>query len=544
MILRLFSLLPLLWISCGMKTEQADLVIHNAVIYAMDGSGKTYEAIAMRGDSILELGPNRQILNRYSSKETIDAGLKAVYPGFIDAHCHFLAYGISLGTVNLVGSQSFEEVVARVEKHSAVSERAWIEGRGWDQNLWENKTFPDNSLLNQKWPDTPILLKRIDGHAAIANDKALQMAGITAETKILGGMVLSRDGKPTGLLIDRAVELVEAKIPLAGNTEKTLALTQAERDCFAVGLTSVADAGLTKNEILLLEELHEKGTLQMPIYAMISDIKTDVDYFLENGAIYNDRLTVCSVKCYADGALGSRGACLLRPYTDMAGHHGMMLDEGAHYKEIAAKLYEAGFQMNTHCIGDSAARFIMNVYAEILKGPNDLRWRIEHAQVLNESDFKKFGQNAIIPSVQPTHATSDMYWAGERLGEERVKNAYAYETLRKEIGMIALGTDFPIENINPIHTFYAAVVRKDLKGYPETGYQTENALTREHAMMGMTIWAAMANREEAKRGSLEPGKKASLVMLDRDIMLVPSEMIPEAKVLRTFVHGREVYKAN
>jgi len=529
--------------SCRMKTEQADLVIHNTVIYAMDGSTRTHEAMAIRGDSILELGPNRQILNKYRSSQTIDAAMKPIYPGFIDAHCHFLAYGLSLNRVNLVGAGSFDEVLKRVEDHPISTSGKWIEGRGWDQNLWEDKQFPTNQQLNERWPDVPVLLKRIDGHAAIANDKALSLAGITVDTKMIGGMVLLKEGKPTGVLIDKAVDLVEAVIPKPTDAEKIKALTDAQRDCFAVGLTSVADAGLTKAEIMLVQQELQSGRLKMPIYAMISDNAADVDFFLKSGPIYQDRLTVCSVKCYADGALGSRGACLLKPYADMANHHGMMLDNGAHFEEMAAKLAQAGFQMNTHCIGDSAARFILDVYGRHLGGTNDLRWRIEHAQVVNEADFEKFATYSIIPSVQPTHATSDMNWAVDRLGRKRVVNAYAYEKLRNQLGMLALGTDFPIEGISPLHTFYAAVVRKDVSGKPEDGFQTENALSRMNTLMGMTLWAAIANREETKRGSLEAGKKASFVMMDKDLMLLPANRILEARVLRTFVHGEEVYTA-
>jgi predicted amidohydrolase YtcJ len=527
--------------SCGIKTEQADLVIHNAVIYAMDGSPRPYQAIAIKGEEIVELGPDRQILNKYRSEQTIDAGKKPIYPGFIDAHCHFLEYGLSLSRVDLFGCKSFEEVIARTEKHAAKHETLWVLGRGWDQNLWEGGSFPTNEALNRIWPDKPVFLRRVDGHAAIANDKALELAGITADTKVLGGMILLRDGKPTGLLIDKAMDLVDAVIPPPDEAAKRKALQAAQRDCFALGLTSVADAGLTKDDILLIREMQAKGNLLMPIYAMISDIGPDVDYFLENGPIRDERLVVCSVKCYADGALGSRGACLLKPYSDAPGHHGMMLEEGQHYRDMAKKLSEAGFQMNTHCIGDSAARFILGVYAEYLKGTNDLRWRIEHAQVMNPEDFGTFAKYSIIPSVQPTHATSDMYWAEERLGAERVRGAYAYEELRKQLGMIALGTDFPIEKVNPMLTFFAAVVRQDLSGFPERGYQTENALIRQDALAGMTLWAAIANREEDRRGSLEPGKKADLIMLDRDIMQVDPSALPDTRVLRTFVHGKEVF---
>ena len=275
---------------------------------------------------------------------------------------------------------------------------------------------------------------------------------------------------------------------------------------------------------------------------MLSDAAANYDYAKKNGKIKTDRLHVCAFKVYADGALGSRGACLLQPYSDRPGWYGFLLSSKEHYDSVANIVSQMGWQMCTHAIGDSGNRRTLNIYSKYLKGKNDLRWRIEHVQVVNQNDFKLFGEYNIIPSVQPTHATSDMYWAADRLGNERVKGAYAYKQLLQQNGWIPLGTDFPVEDISPFKTFYAAVVRKDAKGWPDSGYQMENALTREETLRGMTIWAAKANFEENEKGSLEKGKFADFVILDDDLMKEVPEKLLHVKVWKTFVGGEKVYE--
>jgi predicted amidohydrolase YtcJ len=368
------------------------------------------------------------------------------------------------------------------------------------------------------------------------------MAGIQPDTKIAGGDIILRDGKPSGVLVDNAADLVKSKMPALSREDIQNALLAAQKDCFKVGLTTVDDAGLEKTIIDIMDAMQKDGRLDMRIYAMLTDNKENLDYYLAKGPYKTDKLHVCSFKFYADGALGSRGACLLAPYTDSSGHYGFLLKNPEYYHTMAKKIASSKFQMNTHCIGDSAVRFILDTYAEVLnKNKNDRRWRIEHAQVVNEQDFNKFGQFSIIPSVQPTHATSDMKWASMRLGMERLKGAYAYLQLLKQNGIIANGSDFPVEGINPLLGFYAAVARKSVDGKPDTGFQMENALSREEALKGMTIWAAYSNFEENETGSIEIGKKADYVMLDQDIMTVPLNIIPEIKVLNTWIAGHMVY---
>lgn len=530
-----------LWFGCTPVKEKADIIVHNAVVYTVDSAFSTAESFAVKNGKIIAVGKNEEILSKYEG-EKLDADGNAVFPGFIDAHCHFYGYGMGLKKVDLTGTRSFDEVIQRVVEFSKTNRGEWIQGRGWDQNDWEVKEFPDRTKLDSLFPTTAVFLKRVDGHAALVNGEALRRAGVTGNAKIEGGMVEVKNGMPTGILIDNAIDLVASKIPSASKPEAHDALLAAQKNCFAVGLTTVDDAGLDKQIVGLIDEMQKNGELKMRVYAMLSDNKENLDYYLKHGPYKTERLNVRSFKFYADGALGSRGACLLHPYSDKPGHHGFLLNKPGYYTEFAQKLFEKGFQMNTHCIGDSADRFLLNTYGYILKGKNDRRWRIEHAQVINKQDFEKFGLYSVIPSVQSTHATSDMYWAEKRLGAERVKGAYAYKDLLNSFGRVALGTDFPVENINPLHTFYAGVARKDLKGFPEGGWQMENALTREETLKGMTIWAAYSNFEEKEKGSIEPGKFADFVILDKDIMKINIDEVPAVKVLATYLSGENVYQ--
>jgi predicted amidohydrolase YtcJ len=534
----------LLMLTGCLKNEKADLIIHNALIYTVDNDFSTHQAMAIKDGKIIALGKEREILNKYRYDEIYDAKTRPIYPGFIDAHCHFLGYGLSLEQVDLVGTKSMDEVIEKILFFSKTYQGNWIQGRGWDQNDWEVKEFPTKNELDSLFPNQPVFVKRIDGHAALANQTALDAANITIHTKIDGGEILIKNNELTGVLIDNAMELVEHIIPKNTPQELTNAMLKAQKNCFQVGLTSVADAGLNKNDIFLIDSIQQAGLLKMKIYAMLTDNQENFDYFLQNGPYRTPMLNVCSFKFYADGALGSRGACLLAPYHDMIHnkHVGFMLKDTTYYRQKAKELLQAGFQMNTHCIGDSANRFILNVYAQTLQENNDKRWRIEHCQVLNENDFELFRKYGIIPSVQPTHATSDMYWAKDRLGDERIKNAYAYKKLLQQLGIIALGTDFPIESIDPLETFYAAVIRKDKNDFPSEGFNVNNALSRQEALMGMTIWAALANFEENEKGSLEIGKSADFVILQKDIMTVEENELKNNKVIATFINGKKVFE--
>ena len=530
--------------------QKADLLVYHCTIYTVDASFSTAEAMVIKDGKILAVGKKAALEKSYEVKERLDAKGKFIYPGFIDAHAHFVGYGMSLQHVDLTGTNSWEEVLSKVKTFASHNKDGWITGRGWDQNDWTVKEFPSNDQLTALFPDRPVILERVDGHAAIANKKALDIAGIKAGDKISGGEIEVQQPNPgdaalpklTGILIDNAVEIVGAKIPSATADQFKKALLAAEKNCFAVGLTTIDDCGLNYTDVENIKALQATGILKMRLYVMLSDDKKNYDYLEKRGIIKTARLNVRSFKVYGDGALGSRGACLLEPYADKPGHRGFLLSKPEHFDSVANWISQRGFQMCTHAIGDSGNRTMLRIYSKYLKGKNDLRWRIEHAQVINQHDFDLFGASSIVPSVQPTHATSDMYWAGKRLGSDRVKGAYAYKQLLQQNGWMPLGTDFPVEDISTFKTFYAAVVRKDAKGWPASGYQMENALTREEALKGMTIWAAKANFEEMEKGSLEKGKLADFVILDGDIMKTVPEKLLQVKVLKTFLAGEQVYQ--
>ncbi|GAB2773649.1 amidohydrolase [Salinimicrobium soli] len=529
----------LLIVSCQ-EQEEVDLLVLNGKVYTVDEDFSTAEAFAVRDGKILEVGTGEELQKKYRSKETIDAEGKAIVPGLIDAHAHFYGLGMQMQRVDLTGTKSFSEVVQKITEFQKEKNTDFIVGRGWDQNDWDVKEFPVKDTLDLLFPDTPVAITRIDGHALLANQAALDAAGITTETPAEGGEIEVKDGKLTGILVDNPMALVENAIPSASKEAEIRALLDAQKEAFSYGLTTVNDAGLDRKTIELIDSLQQSGALDIRIYAMISNTPANLDYYLGRKFIKTHKLNVRSVKFYADGALGSRGAALKQPYSDKHDHYGALLSSVEDFKKIAARIAASEYQMNTHAIGDSANYIVLKTYDSLLGDSEDRRWKVEHSQVIDPEDFHYFSKN-IIPSVQPTHATSDMYWAKDRLGEEREKGAYAYHQLLDQAGIIALGTDFPVEKVSPFLTFYAAVTRKDLDDYPEGGYMIEQALSRENTLKGMTIWAAFSNFEEDEKGSIEPGKFADFVILDRNIMEVPENEIPKTKVEATYLGGKKVY---
>ncbi|CAN5683516.1 amidohydrolase [soil metagenome] len=529
-----------LFASCGKR--KVDLILYNGTIYTVNESFSISEAVAVRGGIIKAVGSTENILSEYDAPVKTDLKGKPLYPGFIDAHCHFYGYGIDMLKCDLYGTTSFEDAINRLSSFATTNKNAWLLGRGWDQNDWEVKEYPSKEKLDSLFPHTPVYLMRVDGHAVLCNSEALKLAGITTATKVNGGEVLTNEGKLTGILIDNAVDIVKNVIPEFSEAQRTQALLDAQKNCFAVGLTTVDDAGLGKDTIQLIDKLQKNGTLKMRIYAMIADDARTIKYFFDHGPYKTDRLNVRSVKMYADGALGSRGACLLQPYSDQPGHYGFLLHDLNFFDKICEEAHDAGFQVCTHAIGDSAVHTMLNIYAEHLGTENDRRWRIEHCQIVQQKDLNEFTKFSIIPSVQPTHATSDMYWAGERLGPERLKTAYAYNDLLDNANnKIVFGTDFPVENINPLYTFYAATERQDLKDFPKNGFQPENKIKKKDALRAMTIWAAWSNFEEEEKGSIEEGKFADFVLLDNDIIRQEGKNIPKTKVLATYLNGEKVF---
>ncbi|WP_237219519.1 amidohydrolase [Sphingobacterium mizutaii] len=518
------------------------MIVYNAKVYTVDSLFSTVEAFAVNNGVIVELGDSQDLLNKYDAKEKLDVEGKFIYPGFYDAHAHFFMLAEGMDEVNLVGSKSFDEVLERLKAYaSANPDKKWIIGNGWDQNLWEVKDFPTKDSLDKYFPNIPIYLTRVDYHAALANTSALQKASLDSAYFVEGGVIsVNEEGLPDGILIDNAMQLVQSHIPKQQNSALLKILRRAQDSLLSVGLTSIVDAGLTKEQIESLKIFYNEDSLAIRDYAMVLANEQSVKDYLRSGTFESDRLTVRSFKLMADGALGSRGACLLHPYHD-APTNGFLLQSPEEFDKVIRRLANSNFQVNTHAIGDSANRIILDTYGKYLKDGKKRRWRIEHAQIIAPNDFDKFKEFQIIPSVQPTHATSDMYWAEDRIGPDRIKGAYAYKKLLEEYGLLALGSDFPVEHYNPLYGFHAAVARVDKVGYPEGGFQMENAITREQALRGMTIWAAYSCFQEKKRGSIEKGKDADFVILEDDIMTAPNEKLRDVKTLRTVIAGQTEY---
>jgi len=530
-------LLLLIIASCASDKIEVDTIITNGTVYTVDADFNTTEAFAIKDGKFVDVGTKTDITKKYKAINTIDANGQTVLPGFIDAHCHFYGLGLNQLQVNLRDTKSFDDVMKRVIDFHNNRPSKFIIGRGWDQNDWDDKTYPNKALLDKLYPDTPVALTRIDGHAMLCNQAALDLAKIDVNTTIEGGEILKQDGKLTGVLIDNPMELVEAIFPEPTKQQQIDALLEAHKICTDLGLTTVSDAGLDKQVIQLIDSLQQAGTLDMRMYAMISNKKENLEYYLPKGKIKTDRLNVQSVKVYADGALGSRGAALKQEYSDQHDHFGALVIGTEAFINLADQIAKAGYQMNTHAIGDSANRFVLQTYQKTLKDLTNRRWRVEHAQIITDNDFDYFKNENIIPSIQPTHATSDMYWAEDRLGKDRIKGAYAYKTLLEKSGRLALGTDFPVEQVSPLLTFYAAVSRQDLNQYPAGGFNKDNGLTREETLKGMTIWAAYANFEEKEKGSIEAGKFADFIILDKNIMTIEEKEIPNIKVNQTYING-------
>lgn len=528
--------------SCSTK-QKADLIVVNGKIYTVDEDFSTAESFAVVNGKIAAVGSNREIREKYYSDNIIAADGKFIYPGFNDAHCHFNGYATNLMQyADLRGTKSPGEIYDRLKRHHEMFGGDWILGRSWDQNDWEEKKFPDKSELDKLFPDIPVYLVRVDGHAAWCNSKALEIAGVTAKSKVSGGEVVLQNGEPTGILIDNAEGLVTPFIPEISKEQHKKGLLAAQQNCFAAGLTSVTDCGLGKTTILRMQEMQASGELKMRINAMLNPTEENFGYFVKNGPQQTAKMTINTIKIYADGALGSRGALLLDDYSDDPGNSGLQIESQEFYDRICELAIENNFIVATHCIGDSANRLMLNTYGRFLKGKNDRRWRIEHAQIIHPDDFRKFADYSIVPSIQATHCTSDMYWAVDRVGEERAQGAYAYQTLLRQNGWLPNGTDFPVENIEPLYTFYASVFRTDQTGFPEGGWHIEEGLTREQALRSMTIWAAKASFEENVKGSLEPGKYADFVLLDTDLLTASPKQVLNAKIESTWVGGQKVFE--
>lgn len=500
------------------KGNKVDLIIHNGKVHSMNDNLEIFEAIAIMDGKIVEVGPERRIMNRYRADIVIDAKSRDVFPGFHDAHGHIMSLAKQMLDVDLTGTSSYYEMLARLEKYYSANKPKILIGRGWDQSVWGEENLPNDSLLNITFPEIPVALTRVDGHAMLINKAMREWIGITDTTFIEGGEIIKENGKITGMLLDNALTLVQNKLPVRDKEEVKKAVLKVQDLLLGAGLTHVHEAGISAEDRDLLIELAQEDKLKINIYGMLLPSENNIQFAQENGHYINNRLSIRSFKVFADGALGSYGACLIHPYADRKNAHGILLQSPDSLKKLAETALQLDYQLNTHCIGDSANRVMLNIFKTLLQGDEDHRWRIEHAQVVHPDDFHLFADLNVIPSVQPTHATTDQFWAINRLGKDRLENgAYAYNSLQKEMGMILFGTDFPIEHYDPFATIHAATQRKNTDNLPIEGFLVNEAVSLENTLKAMTIWAAFGCFEEAQVGSIERGKRANIVIADQPL---------------------------
>ena len=523
--------------SC-MKSEEADLVVFNANIFTMDESNTKAEAMAIRDGKIIEVGPDRQILNKYAYDASMDAMGKEIYPGFIDAHGHLMSYAELLLSVDLVGCTSQKEMVRRVQDYEAKSNKPVLVGMGWDQSLWTDNEFPDNLLLNAAFPDTPVCLYRIDGHSALLNNAFIKLLGEFDVPN--GGAVLKNPkGEYTGLFVDAALQLLEGLMPKFSNAEMKMKLLQIQEELFTFGVTGVHEAGVDADQRDLLIDMVNTKSLSLNVYAMLSPSDANKEFAKENGVYKNKNILIRSFKAYVDGALGSRGALLKEPYHDHPNYKGLSLSSMEELESLRDFCLSVDYQLNCHGIGDAAVSRILRMCKGAYQIKPDHRFRIEHAQLVDLAEFKLFTDYAVFPSVQPTHATTDQRWAASKIGPQRMAGAYAYKSLLNSFGMIALGTDFPVEYTNPFYTIHSAVHRKTPNDYPAKGFLSNESLSMEETLRGMTIWAAFSSFQENQLGSLEQGKDATFVILDRPLNQTATFM--ENYAWKTFIAGKIVH---
>lgn len=545
-------LLPLaLALPADAQAPAADLILRNGRIYTVDQSRPFADAMAVKDGKVLYVGPERLTMNyKGNATRVVDLDGKTVIPGMIDSHAHLSGLGQALQIVDLTGTTSYDQVIARVvERAKTAPAGSWITGRGWDQNDWADTRFPTHEALSRAVPNHPVYLTRVDGHAALVNAAAMKAANVTAAIQDTRGGKLERnaDGSPTGVFIDDAMAVVARAIPARSRDDVRRGTKAAIAEVNKWGLTSVHDAGVDREEIAIYEELAKGDDYSLRHYIMVQPDDSSLAVFFKRGpqrGIYSNRLWINAIKAYADGALGSRGAALLEPYTDDPHATGLVRVAPERLADVATRALRNGFQLNTHAIGDRGNRMVLDAYEKALGAvpATDHRFRIEHAQVIHSDDVPRFSQLGVIPAMQTSHQTSDMYWAGNRLGQGRLLGAYAWRSLLNTGVIIPNGSDFPVEQVNPLISFHAAFTRQDARNWPVGGWFPQEAMTRDEALKSMTIWAAWAGFMEKDVGSLEPGKLADFVILDQDIMRVPPELVLNTRVLSTWVGGKAVYE--
>lgn len=531
--------------------KPADLIVTGAHIYTVDDSRPAAEAFAVRDGRFVAVGSEREALAlRGPQTRVLDLHGATIVPGLVDAHAHLFELGQTLSTADLVGAPTYEDVVARVVAHARNTPKGeWIQGHGWDQNRWPVKQFPTHDALSRAFPDNPVVLSRVDGHALLVNAKAMQIAGVTAATKDPEGGRIVRDasGNPTGVFVDNAQALIAHVIPRPTHEQATRILTASLAELHRWGLVGAHDPGEPRSVIDVMEEMARGNQWDFRGYIMISDDSADIAHYYAVGPrseLYGGRLWVRAIKLYADGALGSRGAALLSPYSDDPTNSGLLVSTEAHIEKVAEASLRHGFQVATHAIGDRGNRNVLDAYDSALKAvpTANHRFRVEHAQIIDPADIPRFAQLGVIPSMQGSHQTSDMRWAQDRLGPSRIRGAYAWHSLLATGVVIPNGSDTPVEYPNPLISFHSSVTREDASGWPAGGWYPEQRMTRDQALRSMTIWPAYAAFQEHVTGSITPGKYADFTVLDQDIMHVPDNDILKTGVIATYVGGKSVYQ--
>ena len=536
------------------RSGNASMILLNGVIYTLDERKPVVTALAIRGDRIAAVGSDREITSSFHAEKIIDLGGKPVYPGFVDSHANVESLGAALMNLDLTDATSEDDAARRVAAVARdTAGGGWIRGRGWDQNRWAGKAFPTRATLDRASGGVPAFLTRVDGHAVWVNTRALEIARIDRNTPDTAGGKIVRDraGNPTGLFIDNAAELIQNVIPPPTSAERTEAVRKAIRTCIAYGLTEVHDMGVDSGGVAIYKNLIAANEFPFRVYVALAGYTgTFWEESRRAGPLkdgFGGRLTVRAVKFYADGALGSRGAALIEPYSDDPGNRGLTLMTKNILVQEAEHALDAGFQICTHAIGDRANAFVLDAYQEALKSRGaagrDVRFRIEHAQVLSPPDIGRFNALGVLPMMQPSHCTSDMPWAPDRLGPERIMGAYAWKSLIRQGSIVPGGSDFPVESPDPLRGFYAAITRQDRNGEPAGGWNPGERLTREEALKSFTAWGAYAAFQEREKGTIEPGKWADLVVLTDDIMTIDPPKILTTRVLKTIIAGEVVYDA-